>query len=168
MHPIRSPICSFPVKSGSIKEHLCSKRHFTQPITAFLVGAIRLESGHPILPLRPSCSSLTSSRCLASSGRDSAIRSSSVLAWVGGAGAGAEAEPADEAPPSCSLCCSFSCRRCLRRSLALRHGGRLGSAPAPEGGREIRRREENQEEARGRGKRLRDARALHPPMITPV
>lgn len=43
-----------------------------------------------------------------------------------------EGEEVAEAPASCCRLCSFCSRRSLRRSLAFRHAGLLGSAPTPE------------------------------------
>lgn len=96
-------------------------------------GEVTGTAGHQVDPRgkvkgeRKGASSfqLTSSRWVASSGNNSLTKSSSDLGWMAREGAGLVRET------PCCLVCSFWRRRSFLRSLAFRHGGRLGSAPLP-------------------------------------
>lgn len=70
---------------------------------------------------------LTSRQWEELSGNDSLMKSSRSLGWLVWVGAGG----VGETPSACCLTCSFWRRRSFLKSLAFRHGGRLGSAPIP-------------------------------------
>lgn len=74
---------------------------------------------------------LTSRQWEKLSGNDSLMKSSSVLVWLVWVGVGGVGETMEETPSACCLICSFWRRRSFLKSLAFRHGGRLGSAPIP-------------------------------------
>lgn len=65
------------------------------------------------------------------------MKSSRSLGWLvwevagGAAGVAGAGVASPEAPSALCLTCSFWSRRSFLRSLALRHGGRLASAPRP-------------------------------------